>query len=137
MLVEGLLVFPVITLFTAGILEYGNMLWQRHQLQVGVRDAARYYARCRTTFNSCNKSIAQNIAFYGKPLATGNDVERVPGWNDAAQLVISDPVATATFDVSIITATGTTTYEPSPWFNALGINSIELSYTHEQRFIGW
>lgn len=136
-LVEALLIFPVITIFTAGILEFGNILWQRQQLQVGVRDAARYYARCRTEFNACSIEIARNVGIYGVPFPDANTPSRVPGWADSGELTVSGPIPTATFDVSIIVVEGTNSYEPSPWFAALGINTIELSYTHQQRFIGW
>ncbi|MBT8458711.1 MAG: pilus assembly protein, partial [Boseongicola sp.] len=48
-LVEALLALPILSLITFGILEFGNVMWQRQQLQVGVRDAARYWTRCRPT----------------------------------------------------------------------------------------
>lgn len=43
--VETLLVVPLLTF---GIFELGNMMWQRQQLQVGVRDGARHQRRCRS-----------------------------------------------------------------------------------------
>jgi len=65
LLTETLIVVPVITIFAVGILEFGNVFWQRHQVQVGVRDAARYWSRCRAAapFNTCSPEIAQNLAF--------------------------------------------------------------------------
>ena len=137
MLVEAILILPVITIFTAGVLEFGNVLWQRQQLQAGVRDAARYYARCRTSFNVCSEAIARNIAFYATPSPGADTPERVPGWNDPSQIEIYGPTPTAVPTTQIITVRGFNQYVPSPWFSALGVSNVTVEYVHEQRFIGW
>lgn len=137
-LTEALIILPVIVIFTAGVLEFGNVLWQRQQLQAGVRDAARYYARCRPTFNICSKDIARNIAFYGTPTPViGTTPERVPGWSDPTELTVSDPQGTMDPTTTVITVTGSNVYQASPWFAAFGINEITVEYTHQQRYIGW
>ncbi|THD82451.1 pilus assembly protein [Aliigemmobacter aestuarii] len=135
-LIETLLAVPVATVFAAGVLEFGNVFWQRQQMQVGVRDAARYWSRCRPDFGACSIDIARNIAFYGNPAGTGN--LRVPGWSDAADLAITPatppgaPVAT-----DLVRVTGTLDYLGSPLFRLVTSGGISVTYVHEQRYIGW
>lgn len=135
-LVEALVVVPVLTILTVGMLEFPNMLWERQQMQIGVRDAVRYWSRCRPDFNPCSQTIARNIAFYGNPAGTG--ALRVPGWNDAAELTLTPitPPASPTA-ASIVTGTGTLPYVSSPLFGALQIDAITMSYSYSQRYIGW
>ena len=133
--VEALLVFPIFIMLTFGILEFGNIMWQRQQVQVGVRDAARYWSRCRTDVDTCN-DIARNIAFYGTP-GVGS-VPRVPGWELPDQLTI-DPATlpTTPADDDIVTVAGTVTYAGSPVFSRIFSKGITLNYTYEIRYIGW
>jgi len=133
--VEALLVLPILILLTFGILEFGNIMWQRQQVQVGVRDAARYWSRCRTDVDTCN-NIARNIAFYGTPDA--GSVPRVPSWDSASQLTISpNALPTTSADDDIVTVSGAVTYAGSPVFSRIFSNSITLNYAYEVRYIGW
>ncbi|MGC9370868.1 MAG: TadE/TadG family type IV pilus assembly protein [Paracoccaceae bacterium] len=143
-LVEALLLLPVLTIFTIGVLEFGNVLWQRHQVQTGVRDAARYWSRCQPAhpsvsppFNSwCSVSIAQNIAFYGTP--DGSGPPRVPGWTDPADLTISPvPQPSNPGPTDVVTVTGTLEYNGSPLFGVLNISILEIEYSHSERYLGW
>lgn len=133
--VEALLVLPILILLTFAILEFGNIMWQRQQVQVGVRDAARYWSRCRTDVDTCN-DIARNIAFYGTPAA--GLTPRVPGWELPDQLTI-DPATlpTTPADDDIVTVAGAVTYAGSPVFSRIFSNSITLNYTYTIRYIGW
>ncbi|WP_085641350.1 TadE/TadG family type IV pilus assembly protein [Marivita geojedonensis] len=133
-LVEALIIIPVITIFTIGILEFGNILWQRHQLETGVRDAARYWSRCRPTFGSCSTDIARNIAFYGTPVGGGR--QRVPGWTSGLSIQPTSPPPTPT-STDLVTVTGTHTYQGSPLFSALRIPLIDISYSFQTRYVGW
>jgi Flp pilus assembly protein TadG len=138
LLTETLIVVPVVTIFAVGILEFGNVFWQRHQVQVGVRDAARYWSRCRATapFNTCTQDIARNLAFFGNPAGTG--APRVPGWTAAADLTIlpatppSNPGA-----ADIVTVTGSLTYTGSPLMRLIDLEGFTFAYTHNQRYMGW
>lgn len=140
-LIESLLAIPLVTIFSAGILEYGNVLWQRQQVQAGVRDAARYWSRCRPVANGnpympCDATIARNIAFYGNPTGTG--ALRVPNWNTAAGLLIfpaTPPTVTTSDDKAIVT--GIATYNASPVFHLLQIDPITMQYQFEMRYVGW
>ena len=136
-LTEALLVVPFLTILAAGILEFGNVLWQREQIETGLRDAARYMARCRQgtswhTVGEC-EGWARNLAYYGST-ASGGPL-RVPDWN-----ATNSPITFSTVDTGkqeIITATTAHQLVHSPLFSALGIDTITVSADHEQRVIGW
>lgn len=135
-LIESLLVLPLLMLITFGVFEYGNLMWQRQQLQVGVRDAARYWSRCRPTFNPCSQTIARNLAFYGDPGGGGST--RVPGWDDSSELTInlaSPPLSPD--ETSVIIVEGKVAYQGSPLFAAVFSESLTLRYWHTERYIGW
>lgn len=130
------MLLPVITIFSVGMLEFGNVLWQRHQIQVGVRDAARYWSRCRPDFSDCSLAKARNIAFYGNPAGSGS--LRVPGWHGAGDLSVSPVTPPGAPTVSdIVTVTGSNDYIGSPLFSVLELSVIEISYTHTERYLGW
>jgi Flp pilus assembly protein TadG len=136
-LTEALLVVPFLTILAVGILEFGNVLWQREQIETGLRDAARYMARCRQgtnwhTLNEC-EGWARNLAYYGSTAASGP--LRVPDWN-----ATNGPITFSTVDTGnqiIITATTSHELVNSPLFGLLGINLITVSADHEQRVVGW
>ena len=120
-LAEALIVVPFITIFAVGILEFGNVFWQRHLLEVGVRDAARYWSRCRPNlvtgdaFMNCSIDIARNIAFYGKPNPAEGEYLRVPNWYGEDALVIEPAVPpTVPADTDIVFVKGEVAYASSP-----------------------
>ncbi|MFY0692779.1 MAG: pilus assembly protein [Paracoccaceae bacterium] len=134
-LIEALLALPVLTLLTFGILEFGNMMWQRQQLQVGIRDAARYWSRCQPTFHSCSQAKARNIAFYGNPAGTGG--VRIPGWDEASGLTITPATPpTSPTPADIVTVSGTMTYEGSPFFGFLLGSSVTIGTYTTMRYLG-
>ena len=85
-LAEALLTIPFVTLFAAGILEFGSIFWQRMQIDAGLRDAGRYLSRCRpvsgTYVPTCNQATAKTIAFYGTQTPAADAEPRVPDWKD-------------------------------------------------------
>jgi len=141
-LVEAIVVIPIITIFAVGVIEFGNVFWQRHQIETGVRDAARYWARCRpfdsdgSVFMPCDQSTAKNIAMFAVP--TGSTPQRVPGWNNPNSIIIT-PVSTPVVSTSsdIVTVTATVVYQDSPLFSMLGIGGLTIEISHQQRYIGW
>lgn len=135
-LAEALLVIPVVTIFAVGILEFGNVFWQRQLLEVGVRDAARYWSRCNPVFATCSLATARNIAIYGNPEGTGE--LRVPNWEGSGAITILPSVqVTSPSAGDTVVVTGTMTYSPSPIFGFLQIGNISISYTHQERYYGW
>lgn len=142
-LAEALLAVPFVTLFAAGILEFGNIFWERMQIDAGLRDAGRYMARCRPPpppsapssayVPTCNQTSAKTIAFYGTQSPAGGAALRVPDWGpDLADITITPVDLDGTFTVST-----THQYKASPLFGWLGIDAITINASHEERYIGW
>ena len=135
-LAESVIVFGVVTLLTIGLVEFGSLLWQRNQVHVGVRDAARYMARCpmsTPSFDSwCSQDIAKNIALFG---SREFGAPRVWNWTDPDNIAILPAVLTR--ETELVVVTGTFEYSGSPLFGALGLPAITMEYTHQQRYIGW
>lgn len=136
--VETLLAVPVLSLLTFGILEFGHLMWQRQQLQIGVRDAARYWSKCRD-FESCSADTARAIAFHGHP--DGSGPLRVPGWYQDSQLILT-PATKADLPQTpgledYVQVEGRVVYQGSPLFNAVFSDSIEIGYWATMRHYGW
>ena len=136
-LTEALVAVPFITLFAAGILEFGNIFWERMQIDAGLRDAGRYLARCRpdsgTYDPTCNAATAKMIAFYGTQSPAANTALRVRGWGpDLAAITIVPVDADGT-----ITVQTSHVYQSSPIFSWLGIDQITIRSSHEERYMGW
>jgi Flp pilus assembly protein TadG len=133
-LLEALVVVPFVTLFSVGILEFGNMFWQKEQIETGLRDAARYLARCQTAGSfaaACNAAAARNIAFYGTAAGTGTGL-RVSGWGpDAGDIVITEP------EDGVIRVATAHAYVNSPLFEWLSLDAITIEAYHDERYIGW
>lgn len=139
-LVEAMLALPVLLLLAVGILEFGTMMWQRQQVQAGVRDAARYWSRCRPVANGaaympCTISNAQNIAIYGNPAGTGD--ARVPGWIPSEVTIIPASPPTVPDATDIVTVSTTTAYEGSPLFRAVLSGTVDMGYWVQMRYVGW
>ncbi len=134
-LAESLVVIPFVTLFSVGILEFGNMFWQKEQIETGLRDAARYLARCQADADfaaSCNAATARKIAYYGTAAPGGGTPLRVPGWGPADEdLTISEPMP------GVIRVEAGHSYQASPLFGWLDIDDVMIEAFHEQRYIGW
>ncbi|OHV74377.1 TadE/TadG family type IV pilus assembly protein [Ensifer sp. LCM 4579] len=136
-LAEALLAVPFLTLFAAGILEFGNVFWERMQIDAGLRDAGRYLARCRPaspTFTpTCSETTAKLIAYYGTQTPAAGAKLRVPGWGpNLAHITVNPVAADGTFTVETAHA-----YNASPLFGWLGIGAITISVSHEERYMGW
>jgi len=139
-LVETLIAVPVLTLVMFGIMEFGSLMWQRQQLQVGVRDAARYWSRCDPSFSSgCTLDRAMKIAFYGNPEGTG--VVRVPEWDnlgDTTELVITPALPPAEPTAGdIVRVTGKVIYQGTPLYDAVFGFDFEIGYFQTMRYQGW
>ena len=137
-LIETIVVVPIIIIFAVGVIEFGNVFWQRHQIETGVRDAARYWSRCRLGFMTCDQSTAKNIAMFAVPVLTGSTPQRVFGWTDPDSITIT-PVSTPVSPTSadIVTVTATHDYQISPLFGMLRIGTLTFEISHQQRYIGW
>ena len=64
---------PVLVSLSAGIFEFGNLIQKKLLIEAGLRDAARYCARCNTSLTGLNCSTAsQNIAVTGTHDGSGD-----------------------------------------------------------------
>lgn len=137
-LIELMLAAPILLIFTAGIFEIGNIFWQRQQLQVGVRDAARYLSRCNAVLcdYTAATASARNIALYSSPVA--QTALRVPGWDDPATIEIEPAALPASPTATdMISVSASTPYSGSPFATLLGFSNVTLSYSYSMRYIGW
>ncbi len=126
---EAIIVVPLLTFAAVGVLEFGSLFWQREQIETGLRDAARYMARCRHPIATC-EATARNLAYFGSSSPTA--AFRVPGWN--AGITFTQATVGAQ---EIVTARTTHDFRHSPLFGFLSIADISISANHNQRVIGW
>ena len=139
-LVEGALLVPVLCVLMFGIYEFSWLLYQRHLISTGLRDAARYLAR---SSNPCDNAapdwlVAEENA---KKLATTG------GWTAA----MVTPLCTATDNVSgpsglsayrggpiiyVITVSTRFTDPSLGFFGLLGLSPPTISVAHSERAIG-
>lgn len=135
-LAEALIVLPIVAVLAIGMLEFGSLFWQRQQMEVGVRDAARYWSRCRPDFGPCSIARARNIAFYGNPEGTG--FLRVPNWYRDTDLTLAPETPPAVpGPADVVTAQGTLHYQGSPLSGLLGLDLLVVGYNHQERYVGW
>jgi Flp pilus assembly protein TadG len=127
---EALIAVPFLTFLAVAVLEFGSLFWQREQMETGLRDAARYMARCRHA-SGCD-STASNLAYYGNSNGTG--ALRVPDWDAATSpIIFANPAGIG----GVISATSTHQLVNSPLFGWLGVGPITITAGNEQRRIGW
>lgn len=136
-LAEALLAVPFVTLFAVGILEFGNIFWERMQIDAGLRDAGRYLSRCRPTTPTytanCSTVTAKLIAFYGTQSPAAGAALRVAGWGpNLADITVTPVNANGTLTVQTAHI-----YETSPLFGWLGLDAITINSSHEERYMGW
>lgn len=139
-LAETIAVIPLVTLVSVGILEFGNILWQKEQIETGLRDAARYLARCQpdselSGFDSdCTEVLARRIAYYGTSSASVTTL-RVTGWTPARSAIAFEyPMRNGH---KVVVARTSHVYSASPLFGWLDLSAVTIQAYHEQRYVGW
>ena len=157
-MVEALLVAPVILIFLAGVLEFGGMLVNKIEIETGLRDAARYLARCQDSAYGCNTTTARNLAVYGIPvLSDPPPSPRVPGWEIADILIYSpdspepifvpntltcgeggdEPCYRGGANIYVVRVETDIDYPGGTLLGLIGMASISMTAFHEERYIGW
>lgn len=152
-LVEMTLLTPLLLTLSVGVFEFGNLIHQKLLIEAGLRDAARYAARCNTLiYTEAGLSIdcaanAENIARFGNVAGTGST--RVTGWDASEVDVVIGDVSrchaavvsgviqyhSMTANVCIVRATATFAYQNLGMLDFLGIDPITLTAVHEERLI--
>ena len=75
-MLELTFIMPLLLVVGLGVLEFGNIIYKRHLIEAGLRDAARYVAGT----NDClaNRDEGENLAATGT--IDGSGALRVAGW---------------------------------------------------------
>ncbi|MDX8463432.1 TadE/TadG family type IV pilus assembly protein [Mesorhizobium humile] len=145
-LVEVAIVTPFVLLLAGGVFEFGNILNTRMLLDAGVKDAARYMARCSSDWDTC-KGLAQTLAANG---AINGTSARVSGWLPS-QVTITpvsstpaiDPATgtelylSSTANVVVVEVSTSYPYPDLGFWSYLGFGQISLSVSHQERVFGW
>jgi len=143
-LAEALIIVPFVTVFSVGILEFGNMFWEKEQVETGLRDAARYLGRCQPSnalsgyVSQCSETVARRIAYYGTSDPAATEL-RVAGWSPTGSAIVFATVTRgiAPDDHQVIVASTSLAYNSSPLFGWLGLANITIEAYHDERYIGW
>lgn len=96
---EMTIMTPVLLVIGLGVLEFGNLIFKRHMIENGIRDAARYIAGIQGCNFVDEKPTAEaegwgvNIATYGQLTDTGN--HRVPEWELPADDIDCEVISSA------------------------------------------
>jgi Flp pilus assembly protein TadG len=150
--VEVTVAIPFLVFLTAGIVEYGRMIYTTQLLQTGVRDAARYLASlpglpgASSALRDAAEARARRLAATGS--ITGGPL-RVAGWSaDAAGIGIAyEPVANPRDAVTglrafrgddtvyVVRVTGSMSYTGIGLLQALRIGPVAVNAVHEERHV--
>lgn len=137
-LAETIVVLPVMVIFLAGILEFGALLYTKLQVETGLREAARYMARCHAT-GTCSETTARNLAVYGNPQGTGSP--RALGWSSSPSVVsistLSPTPAAGGENFDVVEASTSFAYPGSPFMGLIGLVEIPITARHQDRIIGY
>ena len=147
MLVEMALVAPLMLSLSAGVFEFGNLIQRKLLIEAGLRDGARYAARCRPIGTACSTAAA-NLA--ATATVNGTGAARVAGWTAASVTVQPQYLTTAVVDGSgnqiyrsstanVYTVRVSTSfpYAGVSLLSYLGLGPITLAGAQEERYIGW
>lgn len=143
-LLETIIVLPVILVFLVGILEFSGLLLNKLQVETGLKEAARYLARCHEdnrTAGLCSEAIARNIAVYGQPDAGTNP--RAYGWKpediqiNAPGGVTRSATSEDGEDFNVVRVSTNFSYPGSPLIGLIGFDGLTVQASHEERVIGF
>lgn len=155
-LLESVVVIPVLLTIGLGVFEFSNLMYHRHLIQTGMRDAARYLAGLPQDVSpsTANIDAARNLALYGNIQGTGN--LRVswwgpgnPGYSFPDPTYTIDPNngtypvgggATITLRASppvMVRVTTSVQYRSFGYLTGwLRLGNVTINESHEERWIG-
>lgn len=152
-LVEAAVLLPFLALLLFGAFEFSKIFYDRHLVETGVRDAARYLARTEDPLAAANRQQARSIAVYGT--ADGSGRPRVAWWTPAALqaggctgfcVVVSetantDPLTGArrfrgADSVRSVEVSAFLDHPGLGTFGLLGIRGLRTRVAHQERVIG-
>ena len=142
---ELAIILPFLFSLAFGIFEFGNIIYKRHLISVGVRDAARYIASVPFdgTTQATVEAAAKNIATNG---ITSGGTARVVGWIPANVSVSytditnddgsGNKIYRGGASIKVVTVSTTFAYQNIGFLGYLGLGAITLSPSHEERYYG-
>ncbi|MBZ9846816.1 pilus assembly protein [Mesorhizobium sp. CA14] len=153
-MVEMTLIAPLMLTLSAGVFEFGNLIHDKLLMEAGLSDGARFGARCNSQIYTdaglaaidC-AAMATNIAVYGKPTPTQTDVPRIAGWATANVTVTIGTgchnavvggvtqYRSTTAQVCVVEADGTYPYSGVGLLSVIGIGTINLTGSHQERLM--
>lgn len=137
-LVETAVVVPFLLLLGLGVSEFGNVLYNHHLIETGVRDAARYLARFGTP--ATRETEAKALAVTG---SISGGTQRISWWNTGDVSISYQTTANPSGayrgpdPILVVRVSTTVTYNGLGFLDFLGLgSSLTFSLAHEQRVIG-
>ncbi|MCP8883579.1 pilus assembly protein [Devosia sp. XJ19-1] len=144
-LVEMTLITPFMLLIAAGVFEFSGIMHTKLMIEAGLRDGARYIARCyRSDPATACESAGRSIAVNGLALTP-----RVSDWTtDLVQVAYETTPITIDEDglqnyrsnsgsVHVVRVSTDYPYIGSGLAAYIGLDDFTLSMEHEERVIGW
>lgn len=151
--IEAAIATPFLVFLTAGIVEYGTLLYSMDLMQTGVRDAARYLASvpglpaASGTDKAAMEARARRLAVTGQ-ITTGGTA-RIRDWAaDAAGVSIAYEANANPRDgvtglrsyrgddtVYVVRVTGTVNYKGIGLIRLLGVDTVPMNAIHEERHV--
>lgn len=149
-ILELAVVLPVFLTIALGVFEFGRLIYSLHLIQNGVRDAGRYVAGLEydpddTDQLNTHLAQAQNIATRGTESGGTN---RVSWWAPSTVSVTYDGVANGPTEcegvrcyrggdtITLVTVSTSVAYQPLGFLGFLGLDTITLTSSHQERVIG-
>lgn len=145
-MVEFTLMITFLLTLAFGIFEFGRYMYSQHLVTAGVRDGARYLARMPDPTLAANQTAAKNIAVFGN--ATGTGTARVSYWA-ASDVAIPNPLTSIVNDdgsgnplyrggatITIIELSTAVAYPDLGMLNFIGVGSLMIRASHQERHIG-
>lgn len=150
---EMAIMTPVLLVIGLGVMEFGNLIFKRHLIEAGVREAGRYMSGMPICLDNTARDNAANLATTATIDGSGPD--RVPGWS-LVRANITCPLKNAIFVGGTITLRGAvggqlTVVRIDTTVNygtlqlgmlnvldrlGMGFNTLSFAVSHEERFYG-
>ncbi len=145
-MVEFTLMITFLLTLALGIFEFGRYMYGQHLVTAGVRDGARYLARLADPTLAANQTAAKNIAVFGN--AAGTAPARVSYWA-ASDVTIPNPLPSIPNDdgagnpiyrgganITIIELSTAVAYPDLGMLGMIGVGSLMIRASHQERHIG-
>ncbi len=150
-MVEFTLLITFLLTLAFGVFEFGRFMYGHHLVTAGLRDGARYLARVGDPSDAANQTAAKNIAVFGNMAGdTPTSPARVSYWL-TSHVTIPNPLPTVpntidagtglqiyrgTDDVTIVRLTAAVPFPDLGMLDFIGVGSLTINASHEERHIG-